>query len=363
MKQRYSDQQLQPARMAVIEQANAILTEYTRAGLVMTLRQLYYQFVSRGLMPNTPKDYKRLGEIVSIGRLAGHLDWDAIEDRGRVAQSPSQWPSVKSIMDVAIRQFRLPRWENQMDYVELWVEKQALAGVLEPLCREFHVTLMVNKGYSSSSAMRESALRFMESGRGKRLHLGYLGDHDPSGEDMVRDITDRLAVFGVKRLDVHKIGLTMAQIRQYNPPPNPAKVTDSRFAAYQMKYGDESWEVDALDPRTLQGLMREYLSQWRDPARLKEVLAEEERQKTSVRSFIENLQVRAVERAQAVVADDPQERPGRDTGNATYCVPCMAEQGDSMGWPDSDPVRPGTVYECGLCDTKFLAVEDPDDDR
>jgi len=295
VKQRYISQQLQPVRLEVIRQADEILTEYMDAGLVMTLRQLYYQFVSRGLLPNTKKDYKRLGEIVSVGRLTGHLDWDAIEDRGRVAQSTPDWSSIKSIMDVAVRQFRLPRWANQTDYVEIWVEKDALAGVLEPMCSEFHVTLMVNKGYSSSSAMRASAARFMQNGRGKRIHLGYLGDHDPSGEDMVRDIAERLAVFGVKRLTVEKIGLTMDQIREFNPPPNPAKTTDSRFDAYQEKFGDESWEVDALDPRTLQRLVRSYLARFRDDSKLREVLDEEDRQKRQVARFVRDLEVKRIE--------------------------------------------------------------------
>ncbi len=155
--------------------------------------------------------------------------------------------------------YRLPRWEGQPAYVELWVEKQALAGVLAPIAREFHATLMVNKGYSSASAMKESADRIKtanmfdkerfdeiieevlevtnEYGDGsdeekEKIHeikdeyekvcrkaiVLYLGDHDPSGEDMVRDIKDRLKEFGVARLTVEKIGLTIAQVRQYNRP-------------------------------------------------------------------------------------------------------------------------------------------------
>lgn len=266
-KQRYdfTDTNFRSGTTKIIEQADEILTGYTSQGLIVTVRQLYYQFVARGLIPNTEQSYKKIIDIVGKARLAGLLDWDAIEDRGRVPEMPSEWSSIESIVDSAVRSFRLPRWKDQGTYPEVWVEKQALAGVLGPLTDRLHVTLMVNKGYSSLSAMRESAMRFMDrtgqvikfaTSRGQKdAVLFYVGDHDPSGEDMVRDVRERLTNFGVTNLRVVKIALTMEQIRQYKPPPNPAKVTDSRFEAYRKKYGDESWELDALDPKTLQNLI------------------------------------------------------------------------------------------------------------
>lgn len=130
-----------------IAQANDIIERYQEQGLTLTLRQLYYQHVAANLIPNSEKSYKNLAALISDGRLAGLIDWDAIEDRGRVADTPSEWDSIESIIDASIEQYRCARWEGQERYAELWVEKQALAGVLEPLAREFHVTLMVNKGY------------------------------------------------------------------------------------------------------------------------------------------------------------------------------------------------------------------------
>lgn len=241
--------------LATIDQANSIIEEYMSAGYRMTLRQLYYQFVSRDLFANIEKNYRSLAKTISNGRLAGLIDWDAIEDRGRVPNMPSQWASLNALLKTAVDQFRLPRWKTQPTYAELWVEKQALAGVLEPLAVEFHVPLMVNKGYSSQSAMFDSAQRFLKHDKPK--HLFYLGDLDPSGEDMVRDIRDRLFMFGVDDLEVTKVALTMEQVKEYDPPPNPTKIKDPRAAWFIEQYGDSCWEVDALPPPTLEALIRD----------------------------------------------------------------------------------------------------------
>ena len=287
MKKAYKDIKFRPAVLDIIQHADNILSEYTRAGLVVTVRQLYYQFVARTLIENTPQSYKRLAGIISDARLAGLVDWDAIEDRGRVPDVPRQWGSAREILDVAMRQFRLPRWEDQAAYIELWVEKQALAGVLEPLARRHHITLMVNKGYSSQSAMRDSAIRFSHAeAQGKAVVLGYLGDHDPSGEDMVRDIRDRLALFGVEGLQVDKLALNMDQVRRYKLPPNPAKSSDSRFKKYQEEFGDESWEVDALNPKTLQQIVTDWVLDYVDREKLDAVIAREESQRKAVQKGI-----------------------------------------------------------------------------
>jgi hypothetical protein len=262
--------------LARITQMQAIVDEYLEQGLRLTARQLYYQFVSRGLIPNKVQSYKNLTNLLTDARYAGLIDWDAIEDRGRQPDVPSEWDSIESLVKAAVRSYRLPRWESQPVYAELWVEKQALAGVLEPMAREFHVVLSVNKGYSSASAMFEAAERFNTRGGDRNKILFYLGDHDPSGEDMVRDIRDRLVEFGVDDLEVTKLALTMAQVEEFNPPPNPAKTTDSRFAAYAAEHGDESWEVDALPPEELQRIIRMALEDVIDADAMESVKAREE---------------------------------------------------------------------------------------
>lgn len=238
---------------ARIDECNAIVEEYQEQGLRLTLRQLYYQLVSRNVIRNVEREYKNLSTLVSDARLAGLMDWDAIEDRVRQPRMVSEFDNLGQLVDAALSSYRLPRWKGQKHYVELWVEKDALAGVLAPLAREFHVTMMVNRGYSSQSAMYEAGNRFKDAE--KPGVLLYLGDHDPSGEDMVRDIADRLDMFGAD-VTVMKLALTMDQVRQFNPPPNPAKLTDPRASAYVAAHGDESWEVDALPPNILAQIIR-----------------------------------------------------------------------------------------------------------
>lgn len=281
----FRTKKFKPEALARIEQMQTIVAEYEAQDLQLTARQLYYQFVSRDLIPNTVQSYKNLTALLADARYAGLVDWDAIEDRGR---EPTTWRDFENLAEAvedAVRGYRLPRWRGQEHYVELWVEKQALAGVLEPLAAEFHVTLMVNKGYSSASAMYRASRRFRRLGDGKARVLFYLGDHDPSGEDMVRDIEDRLVEFGAgRRLSVKKLALTMAQIDQYNPPPNPAKSTDSRYEKYAAEHGSESWEVDALPPNVLQQIIRTAFEEVIDHEALDAVLAQEQTDKAALRA-------------------------------------------------------------------------------
>jgi len=285
MKRCYREKGFSAERMATIEKANEIIESYQAQGYKLTLRQLYYQFVSRDLVPNTERSYKNLGSVVSEARLAGLVDWDAIEDRGRVASTPTQFQDVEHLMANAINWYRLPRWAGQENYVELWVEKQALAGVLEPVADARHVTLMVNKGYSSQSAMHEAARRFIrnadDQGGRRRCHLLYLGDHDPSGEDMVRDVADRLEMFGA-RVAVRKLALTMAQVEEHEPPPNPAKMTDARAAKYVAEHGDSSWEVDALPPDVLVGIIEDAIGGLVDQGLVDAVKEREEEDKAEL---------------------------------------------------------------------------------
>lgn len=291
MRQAFEHTNFRPATLAIINTANIIITRYMKMGLKLTLRQLYYQFVAHHALPNTERSYQNLSITISNGRLAGLIDWEAIEDRGRVADEPRQWSSLENLVEIAIEQFRLPRWQTQPSYLELWVEKQALAGVLEPVAQEHHVTLMVNKGYSSQSAMYESAKRFIRNGKGKNENvLLYLGDHDPSGEDMVRDVTDRLRRFGVPRLRVKKVALTMDQVEEYRPPPNPAKLSDSRAKKYVAEHGASSWEVDALDPDTLVKLIEKELDRVIDRAAMKAVIEREEAQKEKLQLALSTIE-------------------------------------------------------------------------
>jgi hypothetical protein len=271
-----------------INYCNEVIESYLAQGLRLTLRQLYYQLVSRNIIPNTERDYKNLGSLVSKARLAGLMDWDAIEDRVRQPKYAADFEDLHELAEAAVSSYRLPRWRSQDYYVELWVEKDALAGVLWPLAQEFHVVLMVNRGYTSQSAMYESANRFREHQDDRLCRIFYLGDLDPSGEDMVRDIRDRMEMFGVD-LTVHKVALTMNQVETYNPPPNPAKVTDPRAQAYIDRYGDSSWEVDALPPEVLAEIIRDEIGAVVDRDMMDAVIEQEDRDKARLLEAVSEL--------------------------------------------------------------------------
>ena len=245
-----------------IAQVNAIIAEYTAQGYKLTLRQLYYQLVSRDMIPNTVQSYKNLGSVVNDARLAGMIDWDAIEDRTRNLRSTPHWSSPRSIVRACAQQFSVDMWETQDNYVEVYVEKDALVGVIEGVCNEFDVPYFACRGYTSQSEMWGAAMRLRErEDAGKATTIIHLGDHDPSGIDMSRDIQDRLAMFG-SSATVKRIALNWDQIDLYAPPPNPAKTTDSRYQTYEDLYGTESWELDALEPKVISELIKgeiEYL--------------------------------------------------------------------------------------------------------
>lgn len=255
--------------LQVIRQANEIITAYAAQGYNLTLRQLYYQFVSRDLIPNKQNEYKRLGDIVSKGRRWGMIDWNAIIDRTRNLQSLGTWESPSAIVSAVAQQFRYDRWLAQPYYVEVWFEKDALMGVFERVANDLRLPFFSCRGYTSDSEVWGAAQRLRAVMKGapalfhdpiephpRKAVVLHFGDHDPSGIDMTRDIGDRLALFGARGVEVRRLALNMDQVEEYDPPPNPAKDTDARFQGYQAQYGDESWELDALEPRVLAGLVR-----------------------------------------------------------------------------------------------------------
>ncbi|GAA4100767.1 hypothetical protein [Nonomuraea soli] len=260
----YVPKDFRPAHAAIIEQANAICAEYARQGYDLTLRQVYYQFVARDLLPNTLQSYKRLGSIINDARLAGLIDWNNIVDRTRNLRSLPHWDSPESIVDAVAHQYRTERWANQEHRVEVWIEKDALVGVIAGVCQRYDVDYFSCRGYTSQSELWGAAQRLMRYEKaGQDTVIIHLGDHDPSGVDMTRDIDERLALFGASTTVV-RIALNMDQVEQYNPPPNPAKLTDSRATGYIREHGRSSWELDALDPATLARLIEEEIALWRD---------------------------------------------------------------------------------------------------
>lgn len=258
MRETFTTFRFRGASRDIIEKANTICADYHAQGFNLTLRQVYYQFVSRGWLPNNDRSYKRLGSIINDARLAGEMDWSYIQDRGRNVgggafggfRDPGHF--IKSV----VNSYSEALWAGQEYRPEVWVEKEALVDVISQACGGYRVPYLACKGYVSQSTMYEAAKRFENRvDSGLTPIVIHLGDHDPSGIDMTRDIRERLALMAWGDIEVRRIALNMDQIEAYNPPPNPAKMTDSRGMNYVEEYGESSWELDALEPRVLVSLI------------------------------------------------------------------------------------------------------------
>jgi hypothetical protein len=293
----YAPKRFSKTSREIIRRANEIIEEYRQQGLDLTLRQVYYQFVSRGWIPNNQAEYKRLGSVLNDARMAGEMDWDAICDRTRNLRSNSHWGEPSDIIQSAASSYREDLWADQKHYVEVWIEKDALVGVLEAVCPKNDVPYFSCRGYTSQSEMWSAAIRLNRAARdGRTPVVIHLGDHDPSGVDMSRDIRDRLNLFSGADLDaprfdrgwepveidVRRIALTMPQVDHFKPPDNPAKMKDARAQAYVALYGDKSWELDALEPRTLIGLIQKEIDSCKDQDAWNDSVARQEANRAKI---------------------------------------------------------------------------------
>jgi len=299
----YVERKFTPARLERIEQADAICRAYAASGYSLTLRQLYYQFVARGLIENKEREYDNLGTLISHARLAGMIDWEHIVDRTRELEDQPHWGTATDEGDDAAHefvrsvmpQFRTAKWSSQPTRIEVWVEKAALVDVVARPARRADIPYFACRGYHSQSSAWEAAQRlegYLDAGA-ERVVVLHLGDHDPSGIDMTRDIRDRFSVFldgdgyDPYAVEIRRVALTMDQVREHKPPPNPAKLTDSRIGTYLRDYGAVSWELDALDPPTLDRLITAEVELERNEKLWDEAVAREERGKALLASATE----------------------------------------------------------------------------
>jgi len=285
----YDGKKFRQEALGIIQQAESIITQYKAQGFTLTLRQLYYQFVARALLPNTEKSYTRLGNIISDARRAGLIDWDSIVDRTRYLRKLPSWDKPRSILESARDSYHRDLWANQTTRIEVWIEKDALVGVIEGVCKENDVPFFSCRGYVSDSEMWVGAMRAWRyrEDHNQRILILHLGDHDPSGIDMTRDIKARLSLFSFRDVQVRRIALTMEQIRKLNPPPNPAKITDTRYEGYVEQYGIESWELDALEPQYITDLLKFHILSVKDSQKWDDAYQEQETERKQIAEAIE----------------------------------------------------------------------------
>lgn len=218
----YKSIKFQQKSLELIRLVNQVVEEYQAQGYELTLRQAYYQLVARGYIPNNERSYKNIGNLINDGRLAGLIDWYSITDRTRNLRSNSHWDNPADVIASARYSYLLNKWDGQPNYVEVWVEKDALVDIVGQACRPLDTPYFSCRGYTSQSEMWSAAQRFISQDYRDNRVIIHLGDHDPSGIDMTRDIQERLQMFGAD-VYVKRVALTMNQIGTYNPPPNPAR--------------------------------------------------------------------------------------------------------------------------------------------
>jgi hypothetical protein len=280
VREQFKEYSPQSKTQVVIDRANAIIDEYARLGFKLTLRQLYYQFVARALFEeNTLQQYRRLGATIRDARNGGLIDWEAIEDRTREVNTHNSWDGPASIIEDAAQWYQEDLWRHQVLRPEVWIEKEALLGVIEDICTEFRVPFYAQRGNDSSTLQYQAGRRFA-----RFLDLGlkplvlHLADHDPNGIDMTRDNQERLALYARHEIEVRRIGLNMDQVRGHQPPANFAKETDARTPDYVKRFGTEKcWELDALSPTVIADLIRAEIEPMIDRAKWRRAEASERR--------------------------------------------------------------------------------------
>lgn len=243
----------------MIQEVTGIIGEYTTR---LTVRQVYYRLVAKHLIENKVSQYQRVVKVLRDARISGEIPFRAIEDRTRsflggdrsYSNEDDYFNNWLYTFRTIHEDYELPRWYNQEEYVEVWIEKQALAGVFDQITQRKNVVLAPCRGYPSITYLYEAAQRLKRID--KDLTILYFGDFDPSGVDIFRSIEANMRkIFGVSA-EFKKIAITPEQIEKYDIPPMPTKTSDPRSANYIAEYGDvSSVELDAIEPDDLQELI------------------------------------------------------------------------------------------------------------
>ncbi len=220
----------------IIDEARVVLAELHP----MTVRQVYYQLVSRQVVENTRCRYQAVSKALVSARLEGEIPWAWIEDRLRRPRCVPMWDDATDFGRSVVPQYRRDVWASQPGYVEVWLEKDALSGVFEDVLEPYGVTLNVGRGYDGWDSIHNAAERY-----GDEVTVLYFGDFDPSGEDMLRSLRERLAFFDCGP-EIVKCALTREDISRYSLPPALTKKADTRSARFVAEHGDMAVELDAL---------------------------------------------------------------------------------------------------------------------
>lgn len=227
-----------------------------------TVRQLYYQLVSRGVIEKTEAAYKGIVcRLTAEMRRAGIIPYGWLADNTRWMRIPTTYTGLNAALVSMQEHYRRNILTEQGVRIEIWLEKDALAGVVVEETARYHVPLLVTRGYPSLSYLYEAAEAIIASGVPTFIY--YFGDHDPSGVDIPRKVKVDLAEMGAE-FEFERVAVNEGQIREFNLPTRPTKQTDTRAK----NFSGESVELDAIEPDTLRAMVRGCIEQHIDPVLL-----------------------------------------------------------------------------------------------
>lgn len=267
------------------------LVEETLASILaelhpMTVRQAFYQLVSRQVVENTRSQYEAVSTALVKMRKGRVIPWEWVEDRTRRPRRVSMWGSMDEFARTVVRAYRKNVWQSQPRLVEVWLEKDALSGIFQEELEPYGVTLNVGRGYDGWSSIHEAALRYKQWGNA--VVVLYFGDHDPSGDDMERSLRDRLAYFKTSP-EMRRVAILPEDIEEYNLPPNFTKATDTRRNGFVAKYGDQAVELDALPVDVLRERIVESVEAVMDMDALAAVQEHDDETREAIRKAMESL--------------------------------------------------------------------------
>jgi len=235
-------------RKESLELATEIERVFEVFGPPMTVRQLYYQLVARGTIPNAQSAYLRLDRLSVRLREAEVLPWGWLIDRTREVQKVSAWEDLPDFLETVRVAYRKDLWQDNPDRVEIWLEKDALSGVFREVTDRYQAPLVVTRGYPSRSLLWESRRLIEEDGR--PCFIYYFGDHDATGKDIERVVGEELSQSDT-RIAFKRVAILPEDIDRFRLPPIPAKKTDTRYRRFVAAYGNRCVELDALPPDEL----------------------------------------------------------------------------------------------------------------
>jgi len=285
MKIKYEDHRFQKKNLDLLQHIDRIINSYNDQGFTLTVRQCYYQLVSENKIENVEKNYDRIVNLLKNGRLSGQLDIDVIEDRTRYSRAHKHFDSIKDFLKIACNSYRIDLWAGNPYYTEVWVEKDSLIGIVEDAASQYDVPCFSCRGFPSITALWQAAQRIKN-----KVYpvIFYLGDHDPSGLKIEPEIQARLEQFEARPI-VKRIGLTLDQVNEFNLPPNFAKESDNNYEQYKEKYGEFSWELDALKPEIIYNLVIEAIKTTIDPKTYNKALNRQKRERRQILKLIETI--------------------------------------------------------------------------